>query len=81
VPRLSKVVGTTPIVVQPTGGGSGVVYGGAPLIASGQSLVVKMFRNNDPAGANALSARGELGPNWQEIVAKNTMTCISRNSI
>jgi hypothetical protein len=24
VPRLSKVVGTTPIVVQPTGGGSGV---------------------------------------------------------
>lgn len=34
------------------------------------SVVVKMFKDGDPAGVNALSARDLLGPNWQEIVAK-----------
>ena len=34
------------------------------------SVIVKMFKEGDPAGANALSARGLLGPSWQEIVNK-----------
>ena len=70
-----SVVGVTPVVVQPLGGGGAIAYGGAPLISSGQGLVVKMFRDSDPAASNALSARAELGPNWQEIASKNTVTC------
>lgn len=34
------------------------------------SVIVKMFKANDPAGAKALSARDLLGPDWQEIVNK-----------
>lgn len=70
-----SVVGATPIFVQPIGGGGVIAYGGAPMISSGQTLVVKMFRDGDPAGANALSARSELGPRWQELSAKPTQTC------
>ena len=38
------------------------------------SVIVKMFKEGDPAGANALSARDLLGPNWQEIVNKKIKT-------
>ncbi len=38
------------------------------------AVVVKMFKDGDPEGANALSARGLLGPNWQEMVSKKTKT-------
>ena len=69
----ASVVGTTPVVVQRTYGGA-VAYGGAPMVARGQGLVVKMFRDGDPA-ANALSARETLGPQWREIAAKETLTC------
>jgi len=70
----SSVVGSTPVVVQGTYGGA-VAYGGAPLIAHGQGLVVKMLRDGDPAASNALSAHAVLGPNWQEIASKTTLTC------
>jgi hypothetical protein len=51
--------------------------GGQPIIAGShrQGLVVKMFRDNDPAGKNALSARAELGPKWAELVKSETITC------
>jgi hypothetical protein len=53
-------------------------YGGQPIIAGShdQALTIKMFRNNDPAGANAISARQQLGPEWQNIVQKGApSTC------
>jgi hypothetical protein len=51
--------------------------GGQPIIAGShrQGLTVKMFRGDDAAGANALSARAELGPKWAELVKSETMTC------
>jgi len=71
----SAVVGTTPITVQSTGYGSGFVSGGDPIVAHREGMIVKMFRDNDPAAANALSARAMLGPNWQEVASKQTLTC------
>lgn len=46
-------------------------YGGQPIIAGShdQDLTIKMFREDDPAGANAVSARQVLGPEWQSIVS------------
>jgi hypothetical protein len=54
-------VGATPITVQRTGYG-GVVSGGDPIVAHHEGMIVKMFRDNDPVAANALSARAMLGP-------------------
>jgi len=47
------------------------VTGGAPIYGGthNQGLVIKMFKDGDPAGANAVSARAELGPGWKQIVA------------
>jgi hypothetical protein len=73
--QQSSVVGVTPITVQRTGYG-GTVYGGNPIIAHGEGMVVRTFRDNDPAAANALSARATLGPKWEEIAAKPTLTCL-----
>jgi hypothetical protein len=59
-------------------GSSTTTYsGGQPIIAGShrQGLIVKMYRDGDPAGGNALSARAELGPKWQEAVREETMTC------
>jgi hypothetical protein len=55
------------------------VTGGQPIYGGShnQDLVVKMFRDGDPAGANALSARETLGPGWQEAVNKNAWTCLN----
>ncbi len=52
--------------------------GGQPIVAGShdQGLIVKMFKEGDPAGANALDARGTLGPEWQKTVSSNTMTCL-----
>lgn len=71
----ANVIGHTPVVVQGTGGGGAMVYGGAPMVAHGQGLLVRMFRDGDPAGANALSAREQLGPNWPAIVKNQQLTC------
>lgn len=48
------------------------VTGGQPIMGGSydQTLAVRMFRANDPAGANAVDARRVLGPEWQKIVAK-----------
>jgi hypothetical protein len=54
-----------------------MVTGGQPIYANAhnQDLIVKMFKQGDPAGANALDARQQLGPGWQDAVNKNTWTC------
>jgi hypothetical protein len=70
-----SVVGHTPVVVQGTGGGGFIAYGGAPMVAREQGIVIKMFREGDPAGSNAISARETLGPRWREIAGKTTLTC------
>jgi hypothetical protein len=59
------------------GSSNTVVTGGQPIYGGshGQGLLVKMFRDGDPAGANALSARETLGPGWQDAVNKNKWTC------
>lgn len=52
--------------------------GGQPIVGGShnQGLVVKMFRDGDPAGANAVSARTTLGPKWDEEVKKPVLTCL-----
>jgi hypothetical protein len=72
----ARVIGHTPVHVQSTGYGGAVAYGGAPMISHGQGLVVKVFRDGDPVASNAISARQTLGPDWQEIANKGTITCL-----
>mgnify|MGYP003694576267 CR=1 FL=1 len=36
-----------------------------------RGLIVKMFKEGDPKGANAISARATLGPKWQEKRSKS----------
>jgi hypothetical protein len=45
-----------------------------PMIGHTKSVIVKMFRDGDPAGANALSARASLGPDWQKILNESSTT-------
>ena len=54
------------------------VSGGDPIVMGthNQSLVVKMFKASDPAGANAVDARSSLGPDWQKVVASGVNTCM-----
>lgn len=59
-------------------GNSTTTYsGGGPIVfgSHDQAVVIKMFRDSDPAGSNAISARTTLGPKWQEDVAGNDRTC------
>jgi hypothetical protein len=84
------VVGYTPVIANTTGHaystGYGTAYGqstttysgGNPIIAGthDQGLIVKMFREGDPAGANAVPARASLGPKWKEAVESNSLTCM-----
>ena len=57
-----------------SGNSTTTVSGGQPVIAGNhdQGLIVKLFKDGDPAGANAVSARQTLGPKWQEAVANGT---------
>lgn len=52
--------------------------GGQPIVGGShnQGLVVKMFKDGDPAGANAVPARETLGPDWREKVSNTTLTCL-----
>jgi hypothetical protein len=68
--------GNTPVVVQNLGGGMVMATGGQPIIAPNQGLVVKMFKDGDPQGSNALPAKDTLGPDWQEQVKKDSITCL-----
>lgn len=72
----SRVIGHTPIYIESTGYGGAIAHGGAPMVSHGQGLIVKVFRDGDPAGANALSARQTLGPDWQEVANKGIVTCL-----
>lgn len=60
------------------GSSTTTVSGGVPIVAHAhnEDLIVKMFKQGDPAGANALDARQQLGPAWQDAVNKNTWTCL-----
>jgi hypothetical protein len=72
------VANTTGTAVAYGGNGYGTAYGqsqttysgGQPIVAGShkQGLTVKMFKDGDPAGANAVSARSTLGPNWQDAI-------------
>jgi hypothetical protein len=50
--------------------------GGQPIVGGShdQGLIVKMIKEGDPAGANALSAREQLGPKWQEAAQESAST-------
>jgi len=52
--------------------------GGQPIVGGShnQGLLVKMFRADDPAGANAVSARDTLGPKWEEAVKSDAISCL-----
>lgn len=49
--------------------------GSMPSGSHDHGLLVKMFMDGDPGGANAISAREVLGPRWREIVQNPSMTC------
>lgn len=51
-----------------------MLTGGVSQI-SNQSLSVTMYREGDPAGADALSARTVLGPKWQEALGEESFSC------
>jgi hypothetical protein len=55
-------------MVTATGSSTTTYTGGNPIVAGShdQGLIVKMFKDGDPKGANAVSARTTLGPKWQE---------------
>ncbi|HKQ44035.1 MAG TPA: hypothetical protein VJS47_01455 [Rhizomicrobium sp.] len=52
--------------------------GGGPFIFGDhdQTVIIKMFKDADPAGQNAVSARAALGEKWQEAVASKGGTCL-----
>jgi hypothetical protein len=68
--------GNEPVYVQSMGGGMYTARGGEAIIAPNQGLTIKMFKDGDPQGGNALPARETLGPDWQEQVKKDTLTCL-----
>jgi hypothetical protein len=77
-----RVVGYTPIEAHTTSNGDGTstttVSGGQPIVGGthDHSIVVQMFHASDPNAANSIPARGYLGPDWQNIVAKGfPQTC------
>lgn len=52
--------------------------GGAPIVGGthNQGLVVKMFKDGDPKGSQAVPARTTLGPKWAEMVQSKSATCL-----
>ena len=55
-----------------------IVSGGQPIVGGthDQGLIVKMFKEGDPLGSNAVSARATLGPKWQEAIKSNSTSCL-----
>jgi hypothetical protein len=75
-----RIVGYGPTTSQTTVKNNKVTTthtGGGPIVSAKhtQLLTVKMFKEADPAGANALSARAHLGDKWEEIVKENSQKC------
>jgi len=77
-----RVVGYTPVEAHTQSNSDGTSYttvsGGQPIVGGthDHSVVVKMFHAADPNAANAIPARGYLGADWQQIVAKGfPQTC------
>lgn len=60
-----------------TGQSTTTYTGGQPMTATAhnQGVVVKMFKDGDPSGSNALSARSTLGANWLKLSQEKTYTC------
>ena len=60
-------------------GSSNTYFSGGQPIEGGsldQNLGVRMFKANDPQGANAVDARQTLGSDWRKIVSKGAgATC------
>ncbi|PTW53563.1 hypothetical protein C8N35_11618 [Breoghania corrubedonensis] len=53
-------------------------YTPGPTFVAGrhhQQLVIRLFKNGEQGSANAISARGALGPKWQEIIKRKSLTC------
>lgn len=78
----TPVYGTTTVSGQSYGStfsatGMTTYQGGAPIYGGshGQELAVRMFRNGDPGSERALDARAELGPQWQEMIKNDKLTC------
>lgn len=78
-----RVAGYTPVQAHTTGTIYGntmmattTYSGGYPIVAGthDQGLIVKMFKDGDPRGANAISARTTLGSTWQEAVKERAAT-------
>ena len=53
-----------------------MITGGQPIIGGhhDQALVIKMFKDDDHAGSNAISARRTLGPDWKQKIVENLKT-------
>ena len=51
---------------------------GFPIVAGShdRQLGVVMFRRGDPGFENALDARQQLGPDWQDQVKNRILTCL-----
>lgn len=74
----SGTITGTPGMATYSGSSTTEFSGGGPMFygTHDQSLVVKMFKDGDPAGQNAVSARMALGEKWQEEVASKGGTCL-----
>lgn len=79
-------VSQMPGSVQTNGTYYGGVYRGTSTYMPGATVVsgshdrqlaVIMFKNGEPGAQQALDAREQLGPEWQEQVKKGIMTCLS----
>lgn len=82
----TAVVGHTPVTahthghVTPSGHlvATTTHSGGLPIVAGthDQGLAVRTFKDGDPAGANAISARATLGKDWKQAVEAGAPTCL-----
>lgn len=61
-----------------SGSARSTTTGGTPIYGGSykQDYVVKMFKETDPHGSNALSARHILGADWQTKMNEKTNTCL-----
>ncbi|MGX8010777.1 hypothetical protein ACVDG8_018400 [Mesorhizobium sp. ORM8.1] len=52
-------------------------YQPGPTVYSGhhsQAFAIKMFKDSDPAGANAVDAKTTLGPEWAKMIKQGSLT-------